>query len=376
METAKVHFFNLDVLRFICAFAVAIAHVYESYFSWFGEPAFFSNIPTVKYVLGIFTGNLSLGVTMFFVISGFLITYLLLTEKQRFGKIHIGKFMLRRSLRIWPLYFLAIFIGYECIQLLSIPAPDYWANMLFWNNFNTINTLEWQYPFAHFWSISVEEHFYLAWPLLLFFVPVNRSWILALVGIIGSIAYRYYITQSVDAAHLQHSLYLHTLARIDEILVGALLACIHIVRPIRVRIPAFIRVVVYLLFIGVLCAQSSSDFWVWDIYSVLFKKYVYLFFIVFWMVNYLFNEDAFLNFKQKNLLHYLGKISFGIYIYHNMMIPVYINYVVYRYKIYNFGLYFGVYFLILLVISIVSYELFEKHFLKIKERFAFISTQR
>lgn len=185
MET-KVHFHNLDILRLICALAVALAHSYEAYFSWIGVPYFLQNHAWLKPILDVFVGNMALGVTMFFIISGFLITYLLMLEKQQFKNINVGKFIIRRSLRIWPLYYLAIILGYFLVVNGKFSHPNYLANLFFLNNFNAINTLQWQFPFAHFWSICVEEHFYLVWPLILFFIPVKRIWVVAVLLVLIS----------------------------------------------------------------------------------------------------------------------------------------------------------------------------------------------
>jgi peptidoglycan/LPS O-acetylase OafA/YrhL len=82
----KVYFPNLNGLRFFAAFSVMLYH-------FFGE--------------GLINGHY--GVVLFFVLSGFLITYLLFEEKEKFGKIEIKKFYFRRILRIWPLYYLVYF---------------------------------------------------------------------------------------------------------------------------------------------------------------------------------------------------------------------------------------------------------------------------
>lgn len=376
MLDTKVHFHNLDILRLICALAVALAHSYEAYFSWIGVPFFLQNNAWLKPILDVFVGNMALGVTMFFIISGFLITYLLLLEKQNFKNINVLKFIIRRSLRIWPLYYLAIILGYFLVVYAKYPHPNYVANVFFLNNFNAIKTLQWQFPFAHFWSICVEEHFYLVWPLILFFLPIKRVWIGALLLILLSIGFRYYCTITIGSEYLQHNLYLHTLSRVDEILVGAVIACIHFFKPIQINISIWVRLLVYAALLFFICIQPQSDYWVWGIYSVLYKKYIYLAGISFWMLNYLFNPQALFNFKQKNVLHYLGKISFGIYIYHNMIIPVYITRFVYVFNAKNFALYFLCYFIFLIIISIISFEVYEKYFLKMKERFALIKTQR
>ena len=372
----KIHFQNLDVLRFVCAISVAVAHSYEAYLGWLGDPEFLKNNPTLKHYLGVFVGNLALGVPMFFLISGFLITYLLLVEKQQEGNIHVGKFIVRRSLRIWPLYYLAIVLGILLVKSAARPMPDVWSNVFFWNNFNTIHTQQWQFPFAHFWSLSIEEHFYLVWPLLLFLTPTKRLIGLIITLFIGSICFRYFALQWYTQEEIQYVLYLHTLSRIDDLLLGAALAWIHFTKPITLHIPTWVRLLVYGLFVAFLVATPNVDFWEWGIYSVLFKKYIYLAVMAFWLLNYLFNSEALGNFKHKNGLHYLGKISFGIYVYHNMIIDAYISKVVYRFGIHNMVLYFVVYFVILILISVMSYELYERYFLKLKDKFALVKTER
>jgi len=158
-ESKKIYFQHLDVIRFIAAFMVVILHSHEAWSIWFwkdGSPIE-ASVPFIDKLLK----NLGFGVDIFFLISGFLITYILLEEKKRTNKINIFKFMMRRSLRIWPLYFLIIAIAPFLVSWLGKPSPEYWYNIFFINNFRTIETTWWVYPFPHFWSICIEEHFYL-----------------------------------------------------------------------------------------------------------------------------------------------------------------------------------------------------------------------
>ena len=101
---------NLDLIRFVAALMIIFLHAYEAWVGWFGQVGLLSNgtFKTLSYSgtwIDQFIRNLGHGVDVFFLISGFLITYLLLEEKKAIGKISIWKFMVRRSLRIWPLYF-------------------------------------------------------------------------------------------------------------------------------------------------------------------------------------------------------------------------------------------------------------------------------
>jgi len=106
-----------------------------------------------------------LGVTVFFVLSGFLITALLLEEQKATGTVSLRDFYIRRSLRIFPLYFLAISImpALMLLGLLDVKNCTLFHAYTYTLNFAPKEcTLA---SYSHFWSLAVEEHFYLAWPL-------------------------------------------------------------------------------------------------------------------------------------------------------------------------------------------------------------------
>ena len=103
MSKSTIHFPNLNGLRFIAAFLVFIHHS-EQIKGVFGMPNYWKSIPAI-FEIG------KLGVHLFFVLSGFLITYLLFTEIDLASKINLKNFYVRRILRIWPLYFLLVFLG-------------------------------------------------------------------------------------------------------------------------------------------------------------------------------------------------------------------------------------------------------------------------
>jgi len=119
-----------------------------------------------------------LGVDFSFVVSGFLITLLLLREKQRFGKISLKQFYLRRSLRLLPalaVYLVAIFL-LTLITHARIPAIDWATACTFMVCFKT-HDVAW--VLGHLWTASVEEHFYIVWPLLFYFFQPRRAMLLA-----------------------------------------------------------------------------------------------------------------------------------------------------------------------------------------------------
>ncbi len=127
------------------------------------------------------------GVGLFFLLSAFLITELLRREKLKTGTIHLAKFYLRRSLRIWPLYFAAVAIGLV-IQPLSplfqMNARQIWTYLLFLKNWEGIFYGPNWNPIFILWTVSVEEQFYALWPLAQRTLTRQRMLILCAVAMI------------------------------------------------------------------------------------------------------------------------------------------------------------------------------------------------
>ena len=164
----KVYFPNLDGLRFYAFLAVFFAHSFWTEFDYMRLNPAFHFLKEVAYK-GV------LGVNFFFVLSGFLITYLLLEEKAVTGKVNIPAFYMRRILRIWPLYYFVVFVGFVVVPFvqsrLGQPTPER-GNILYYlaflGNFDVKPTSA---VLGILWSIAVEEQFYLVWPVVFSIVP-------------------------------------------------------------------------------------------------------------------------------------------------------------------------------------------------------------
>ena len=181
MTSDRIHFKGLNAVRFLAAAVVAIAHA-SVLLMW--EPSTYPHglgeIPNVARSGGLNPETAKLAVICFFVLSGFLITYLLLAEEARTGAISIRAFYLRRILRIWPLYYLLVLCGFLLlphVSLLGLPIPPVHEHS-WWLEFALYMTvfpnLAVPVPYlAHLWSIGVEEQFYILWPILLVLFP-NR----------------------------------------------------------------------------------------------------------------------------------------------------------------------------------------------------------
>jgi len=382
-STRHVHFHNLDVLRFVAAFFIVIVHGYSAVLGWEGIPGPFRR--DMKQVLatdenlnewGIFfkrfIQNLDLGVEFFFLISGFLITYLMLSEIKIAGKLNIPKFYMRRFLRIWPLYFLIIGLTPFLARWTNSAEPHYWWNVFFANNYITIIQKTYEPGLAHYWSICVEEHFYLVWPLLIYVTPIKRLPLLFSAVIIISILSRWYYC-STSLEWYNHAK-LNTLCRMDTLAIGGWLAWMAVYRPFKMSVSRWVQGLVYLVLFLLLC---FDDVHLTDgLAAVLFKRLLYTTLLAFVLINYLYNPKTWFNFKKKNFLHYLGKISFGIYMYHNILFNALFDKLIWRYHLQGFWIFWVIYLVIVLVLSVISYELFEKSFLKLKDRFAVVSTSR
>lgn len=376
-QNDTIYFANLDILRFIAAFMVVIAHAYEGWCGWWGYPGLMSvdgdhkTLSSFGNYANTVIKNGGFGVDVFFLISGFLITYILLAEKDLTGKIDIKKFFIRRGFRIWPLYFLLIAVTPFIVSWLNKPSPDYLSTALFYNNFHSMTTGNWEYPFAHFWSICVEEHFYLVWPFLVAFIPnrylLNTFWTVLFISVIARFGFNLY-------GKGFYYMYLHTLSRMDVLAIGAIGAYMYFNKSLRFTTPKYVRIALYILFVVV---YASEPYNIYDgMFLACFRKYFYVAVIAIGMSNFLLNPDALISFKKKNVFHYLGKVSYGVYMYSNILIAIIIEKIIAPYNMVNMYLYFFLNIALTIIISIISYELFEKQFLKLKTRFEVVKTSR
>lgn len=159
-----------------------------------------------------------LGVQIFFVLSGFLITTLMLREIQRSGRVHLGHFYLRRALRIVPVYaaYLLVLAVLDVCGMVHLQDRHWLAAATY-----TVNFLPRPLPMAisHLWSLCVEEHFYLLWPLLMALLPPR--WCFRAIPACLALAFA---IRWALLAYSQAAVDLLTFTRIDDIAVGCGLA--------------------------------------------------------------------------------------------------------------------------------------------------------
>ncbi len=377
-DSKPIYFQNLDVVRFLAAFSIVISHGFEAWKTYYidfveGEgsaDAVFAS--GWRECVNIFMYNLNIGVDVFFVISGFLITYLLVLERKRNERISLPKFYMRRSLRIWPLYFLLIAIAPLIVSWVNYPEPDYLPHILFVGNFHQYIIDTFQFPFSHFWSIAIEEQFYLVWPLILICIKPEYLKRVFFLLILSSILVRIYFWME-GVSHMQQ--YLHTLTRMDALVIGGLAALYFAEGRLKFRkVNVWIR---WALFAGVMAGLSFVVYASYDsFFNAAFKKYVFLLPVVWLLGYYVLATDGEEPGFFKRIFSYLGKISYGVYMFHNFVVVIVIKKILLNNDLKSGWLFALVYGIVSIVIPILSFEGFEKWFLKLKERFAVILSRK
>lgn len=304
---SKLFFKGLNELRAIAAFCVILHHL-ELY--CFREKRMsLANIPSLNYFAINIGKN---GVYLFFVLSGFLITYLLLKEKETPSGINIKHFYIRRVLRIWPLYLIIVllavvlpvlvqhttFFDSETYYMKLIGKPGLYSteNLLLYFLFLS-NFAEPIVGAAQSWSVSVEEQFYLVWPQII--KRVARKYLLYafLVLFFGLLGYK--------ALHLPFSDYLSRIP-LEIMAIGGMFAYFWYNHQEKLQ-----RYLVRNdLFLMVLFLVALTMFVPVPKPAVGFIFGLLIFFVI--------SERKF-NLRS-SVLAYLGTISYGIYMYHPLMI--------------------------------------------------------
>lgn len=214
-SAAAVRIPSLDGVRAVSILMVIVGHS----FRWDGVPSALPQ-PLLRVI-----GAGDLGVSIFFVISGFLITTLLLREEARTGAIRLPAFFLRRAYRIWPAYLVLLGTAglLTLVHVGRLNGRDFLSALLFVWNYTGGSGDSW--TLAHTWSLSVEEQFYLVWPatMLLAGSQARRHWIaITIIALSPFVRVTTYLL--VPSLRAQIGVMGHT--RADTLMFGCLLALV------------------------------------------------------------------------------------------------------------------------------------------------------
>lgn len=377
----KVHFDRIDELRFVAAFAVIVHHL-ELFKNYAGYPSVWPNF---------FICHLGeQGVRLFFVLSGFLISYLLIVEQKKNGKVDAIKFYLRRICRIWPLYFLIVGIAFFVIPLMAslnilpenlrVPADNIHQNYfekLALFVFFLPNLAKQLYTgvlgAAQCWSLGVEEQYYVFAPLLL-----NLFKRVPIVALLSMAAVKYLaIAGLLELGH--HYPWTPTFTLIHNFLesldfeafaAGGFAAYLLSLSSAQVRgiyaHPA----------VGVIGAALALISCTWEFHYRPWVTIISFASVVLFLAAQ--NKPAIS--KTSKAFQHLGKISYGLYMYHLLCIYVLSMVLssVNPLKLVGEPLFNVLFYAVsigsTIVVSNLSYECIEKPFLKLKDKFSYIDS--
>ena len=359
---------ELDMLRFFAFLTVFMTHTL-----WFPVGYFVSrHVPLwAAELLTSVTCAGSFGVDLFFVLSAYLITELLFREKEERGALDVKAFYIRRILRIWPLYYFFVAIGI----IVPFLNPGHAFSMryilpflLLAGNWSTVFFGPLHTAVFPLWSVSIEEQFYLLWPPIVAKLSSRRILFIA-AGMLVLASLTRLAAVSLHAKGWQ--VWQNTFARLDPIAAGILLAVL-----LRGRTPALSRGLRLALFAcGVSFVILTGHYvaswgegapWVGTLVG---------FPVVAASCGLMVFACIGLRVRVRSL-EYLGKISYGLYVYHYLCIMIaekvlQANGVDHLYMLLREIMAFG----LTVLMAAVSYAVLEKPFLNLKRRFTYIRSR-
>lgn len=349
---------GLNGIRAVAALSVLFGHMWAPFGDWgIGRPSFDIPWPVAP-------------VTTFFVISGFLITYLLMNEVGKTGDVSIGKFYMRRILRIWPLYY-----GYMVLALIAVTAfkgeinSAAWFYTFFSGNISHALGLG-IIPLFHFWSLGVEEQFYAWYPWI---VKFNKKHILYVVCGLCVLWFGMKLcSYAIFGKGLAYRIFAVT--QFDCMMLGAAGAIMYYRGTEwfkRLCSNKYVAIVSWMLFF-------TSGLWAKYIPSPITNEFIALVSLIVIMAGLVWKPIL-----ENKLMNYFGKISYGIYVIHPILLYVgtrTIGNMLSRYEwVRNQG---GVCFAIIFVavsgltilIAGLSYKFYEMPFLRMKDKFSVVKS--
>jgi len=353
---------ELDCLRFFAFLGVFIHHTCSSDAQYYAA----RHIPFASLIASAARAG-SFGVDLFFLLSAFLITELLLREKEQRGEVVLRSFYVRRILRIWPLYFLGILIAVvlshlDPTQLFSLKYVI--AFLLLSGNWlvsisgfpgNVMNAL---------WSVSFEEQFYLLWPAIVREVRrVESLWLACPILLVTAEISRLIV---MKYSPLNTTLFTNTLTRLDPIALG--IATTLAIRRFPMQLGTAARAISLILGIAVWLV-AGHFFGVSYAFALIGYPAMalgsWLIFLAVYGVNF-----------APRILAYLGKISYGLYVFHNLAF-YFLSKLLghYPHTMREFAVFCSLGLALTIAMAAFSYRFFESPFLRLKERFALVKSR-
>jgi peptidoglycan/LPS O-acetylase OafA/YrhL len=365
-QKATIHLPGLNGIRAIAALAVVFSHTTLSLADFGLNP----------YILGTAADgrpkslNLAaFGVSIFFALSGFLITYLLLKEKET-APVNIKKFYIRRVLRIWPLYYTYLIF---CIITLVVFGIAFNKQAIIFYVLLAANVpfiLNTAIPFAtHYWSLGVEEQFYAFWPWIV--KKTNKkllSTIFSLIILLVLLRIFFRVLEVKKGISLPFTII--TVTRFHCMMIGAAGAVLYYKGN-----AGFIKVITHWLLQaiawGIIVLLALNKF---KAPSFIDNEIIALITVVL-ILGQITRKQKIINLENR-VCDFIGKISYGVYVIHPLII-FYLSKLIGKHisnSVAGYILVYAVVTAVTLILAYLSYEYFEKRFLKIKQQYTVIKS--
>lgn len=362
----KRYFSNLDATRFI-----GFLHVFSAH-------CFFTSSESIRQssVFEFFQYNIRagyLGLDYFFVLSSFLLTWIILEERQQSNQFKAVYFLIRRALRLWPAYLIIVFSTYLTYwwfqpSLTFAKLPPVIVFLLFHANYYIIeHGQDFLYLLVFLWVVSVEEQFYVSWALLMKYAYKFFWWIIGLLAL-TSLVFRFIYYQD------EPNLWFNTLSLLGNFASGASVAYVFFhhkkILNFFEHLPRKYYAFAYLLYVPVVYFYFQ---WADSRWGITLEKLVFCGLFCLIIIEQSFAKHAFLRFRKSTLVNYLGRISLGLYCYHGVVITCY-RWLAEKYQFEQS--FFQVFLLnpaailfLTIVLAVISFEVFEKHLHNYRKRF-------
>lgn len=343
------YFHTFDAFRFLAFFLVFLHH-----------------LPIIDGdFLNLFSHSGGIGVQIFFVLSGFLISYILLEEKKKSNHLRLKNFFIRRILRIWPLYYAMVFFAFispfilDFFSFKSVDegySPNWVFPILFLENYEMMlnDSFANVSPLRVMWSLCIEEHFYIVWGVLFYLISNKKFPFFLIISIVFSLICRiiYNISDLNDLDINTNILYFS---------IGGIVAFLLSYYPIYINklgninsslklLSASIIILIYLLLPSI------------KIDSVILQPLIIASTTALLLALTLPEKNP-LKISDKNIFSQLGKYTYAMYLFHTIWINLIMKFST------SFLIIFSLSLIATIVSSIISYYLFENQFLKLKKYF-------
>jgi len=364
----RTHVAALDGIRGLAVSLVLLIHLQQT-----------GVVPDRFHLVNLLMHGGWCGVDLFFVLSGFLITLGLLDSRG--ASNYFSAFYMRRVLRIFPLYYAVLAL--VILGSALFPRSPLFPSWRGWIPQHVFFIENWWMPWkdltnnvlAHFWSLGIEEQFYFVWPACVWLLPRRPLGVLCATVCAAVLALRFYVIQHYNLLPLV--IFMNTVTRVDTLMVGALCAIVMrdhaLLARVRRWLPAIAGsaagcVVVILLGVpGISAQRYYTQTLGFTAFALVFGP------LVMWAYLFRGGGNWYDRFFSLRPLTTLGKYSYGIYVYHYPVVVIakmlfgarpWFGHEVPRGLLFCFGVIVAA-----ICVAALSYELFEKRFLRLKRYF-------